>query len=589
MEFKRELFRRCQETGDELVSIWNNMTLEFPNVAAHLRYTGVLSSMHKYRRLRAPPVPGNLQELAATIGQYDPIRSLYIGHCEDDNGGIALMFMHAEMREPLMECTALFGDGTFKALRRYWYWKCHIPENFHNILEYAMALAYLPAERMEEGFNVVMGLMVYNNVPNAQRFNNYFRRQWLPLANVISIHGRRIRTNNVCENFHLHAKTFIGVRQGLWLMLERLGKLANMFVIRYETAVRTGILHWSWPAELLRADRDLMAMEPTLPEIGVRQYLDFVVRQRRGRFLPELENDDENENENDGVVNEGDNENDVLFDELNRIGLNIFIAQDEIGAEFEIGVPPDQRIRLAPMQVRIQDLPDDAELHNPFAPNRRGRGRAGRARGRAGGARARAPRARAPRARGGAGRGRGRTALPPVQKVPVEEVHQEAPVVVVHVEAPVEEVHQEAPEVDVRVEALAEEVRQEIREVDVPEADPQGLQVPGQGVILEPPVRQELPARQEELPVEDVQVPQEPGEVVVEPPNVAEIPAEQHNVHREDIQAPLEPAAEIMIEQQGLGMPAVQNQEDIQEELPHIEEAEIQPINEPVVAGEESN
>uniref|UniRef100_A0ABD2VTW7 MULE transposase domain-containing protein n=1 Tax=Trichogramma kaykai TaxID=54128 RepID=A0ABD2VTW7_9HYME len=62
-----------------------------------------------------------------------------------------------------------------QALRRYWYWKCRILDEFHNILEYAMSLAYLPAENMEAGFNVVMGLMNYHNVPNADRFNTYFR------------------------------------------------------------------------------------------------------------------------------------------------------------------------------------------------------------------------------------------------------------------------------------------------------------------------------------------------------------------------------------------------------------------------------
>ncbi|CAB0033152.1 unnamed protein product, partial [Trichogramma brassicae] len=182
---------------------------------------GLSSSLYNYRRLNVPTMPENLHELAERVGQYAPIQKMYIGHCEDTNGGIALMFMHPDMREPLKECTALFGDGTFKALRRYWYWKCRIPDEFHNILEYAMSLPYLPAENMEAGFNVVMGLMSYHNVPNADRFNTYFRRQWLPLANVVSVYGRRIRTNNICENFHLHAKTFIGVRQGLWLMLGR--------------------------------------------------------------------------------------------------------------------------------------------------------------------------------------------------------------------------------------------------------------------------------------------------------------------------------------------------------------------------------
>uniref|UniRef100_A0ABD2X1D0 MULE transposase domain-containing protein n=1 Tax=Trichogramma kaykai TaxID=54128 RepID=A0ABD2X1D0_9HYME len=257
-----------------------------------------------------------------------------------------------------------------QALRRYWYWKCHIPENFQEILEYAMALAYLPAYDMETGFNVVMGLMNYHNVPNAVRFSNYFR--------------------------------------------QRLAKLAKIFVNRYNTAVQSGILFWSWPAELLRANRDLNAMEPTLPEIGVRNYLEFVVRQRRARFLPEYDNDNQDENP-------PDDEDDNLVAELNHngIGLNVFIAQDEI----------------APIQVRIQDLPDDAEHNNPFAPNPRGRGRGrgraargarGRGRGTRGGAGGRgraggAAAARGARGRVGRGRGRGRAELPPVEADIIED------------------------------------------------------------------------------------------------------------------------------------------------------------------------
>ncbi|KAL7297546.1 hypothetical protein TKK_0009906 [Trichogramma kaykai] len=504
LAFKRELFRRCQETREGFMRIFHDMSDEFPRVAVFFQLKSLYSSMYNYRRLNVPPMPENLQQLAEVIGQFDPIVQLYKGHCTDDNGGIALMFMHPEMRGPLSECTALFGDGTFKirprnprdiaqvytfhltknlsgfpaiyfltnartadlykamlrkmvevipslahnltavstdfersiitavrevfpnarlsgclfhykqALRRYWYWKCHIPENFQEILEYAMALAYLPAYDMETGFNVVMGLMNYHNVPNAVRFSNYFRRQWLPLANVVSVYGRRIRTNNICENFHLHAKTYIGVRQGLWLMLERLAKLAKIFVNRYNTAVQSGILFWSWPAELLRANRDLNAMEPTLPEIGVRNYLEFVVRQRRARFLPEYDNDNQDENP-------PDDEDDNLVAELNHngIGLNVFIAQDEI----------------APIQVRIQDLPDDAEHNNPFAPNPRGRGRGrgraargarGRGRGTRGGAGGRgraggAAAARGARGRVGRGRGRGRAELPPVEADIIED------------------------------------------------------------------------------------------------------------------------------------------------------------------------
>uniref|UniRef100_A0ABD2X2H4 FLYWCH-type domain-containing protein n=1 Tax=Trichogramma kaykai TaxID=54128 RepID=A0ABD2X2H4_9HYME len=95
LAFKRELFRRCQETREGFMRIFHDMSDE---------------------RLNVPPMPENLQQLAEVIGQFDPIVQLYKGHCTDDNGGIALMFMHPEMRGPLSECTALFGDGTFKVI-----------------------------------------------------------------------------------------------------------------------------------------------------------------------------------------------------------------------------------------------------------------------------------------------------------------------------------------------------------------------------------------------------------------------------------------------------------------------------------------
>uniref|UniRef100_A0ABD2W711 Uncharacterized protein n=1 Tax=Trichogramma kaykai TaxID=54128 RepID=A0ABD2W711_9HYME len=58
-------------------------------------------------------MPENCRELVERIGQFELVRKIYVGHCDDGNGGIALMFMGPKMRQPLMECKAFFGDGTF--------------------------------------------------------------------------------------------------------------------------------------------------------------------------------------------------------------------------------------------------------------------------------------------------------------------------------------------------------------------------------------------------------------------------------------------------------------------------------------------
>ncbi|CAB0029110.1 unnamed protein product [Trichogramma brassicae] len=235
--------------------LWHKSHILAPRRSHHTRIRSCASLTPRYqKRLNVPTMPENLHELAERVGQYAPIQKMYIGHCEDTNGGIALMFMHPDMREPLKECTALFGDGTFK---RDW-------QSSHNFL------LFDTRQRCKLAFCIGAGLQ-------------------------------------------------------------------NCYV---PTEILT---RWNQP------------------------------------FKIENDNADGNENYE---------EDDSLVDELHRIGLNVFVAQDETGDVFETGVPPGQLIQLAPRQVRLQDLPDDAELNNPFAPTRRGRGRGrGSAGGGAGGAR----------------------------------------------------------------------------------------------------------------------------------------------------------------------------------------------------------
>ncbi|KAL7296755.1 hypothetical protein TKK_0010165 [Trichogramma kaykai] len=90
------------------------MILEFPEVAVFYRQTDLRGSMYNYRRLNVPLMPVNCHELAARINEFPPIHVFYVGHYEGVDGEIALMFIHPTMRQPLRECTTLFGDGTFK-------------------------------------------------------------------------------------------------------------------------------------------------------------------------------------------------------------------------------------------------------------------------------------------------------------------------------------------------------------------------------------------------------------------------------------------------------------------------------------------
>ncbi|XP_050430408.1 uncharacterized protein LOC126839253 isoform X2 [Adelges cooleyi] len=83
------------------------------------------------------------------------------------------------------------------------------------------ALALLPANRVEEGFQEVKNHAANNNVL-LPRFFTYFTSYWLTRkgAECFSVHGQPRRTNNNVESFHSTLKqTFQVTHPNLWKML----------------------------------------------------------------------------------------------------------------------------------------------------------------------------------------------------------------------------------------------------------------------------------------------------------------------------------------------------------------------------------
>lgn len=112
---------------------------------------------------------------------------------------------------------------------------------YENVLEKAYALAHLPADKMQEGVTHVTSLVdvLAEEVPQEmftalQGFATYLRTFWLPLSDVLSVYKRPIKTNNICETFHLHAGRFIGKREPLYKMLGNCNNFNDHFVCVYE-------------------------------------------------------------------------------------------------------------------------------------------------------------------------------------------------------------------------------------------------------------------------------------------------------------------------------------------------------------------
>ena len=81
------------------------------------------------------------------------------------------------------------------------------------ILNLSWTLPLLPADQFAKGCQVLTTLADPLDVEPHEQLNtfiHYLRRQWVPLANMVSIHGTPIRCNNIAEGFNSHAP-FVGM------------------------------------------------------------------------------------------------------------------------------------------------------------------------------------------------------------------------------------------------------------------------------------------------------------------------------------------------------------------------------------------
>lgn len=94
-----------------------------------------------------------------------------------------------------------------------------IPSQFDDMLEYVFALPFLAEGDISDGLNLVTQKMITRRVPNMDKFARYYRRMWIPLVHIISVFGRRVRTTNICENFHRYAPDYLGHGSPIWQFL----------------------------------------------------------------------------------------------------------------------------------------------------------------------------------------------------------------------------------------------------------------------------------------------------------------------------------------------------------------------------------
>ena len=88
------------------------------------------------------------------------------------------------------------------------------------ILYLSWSLPLLPADQFAEGCQVITTLadpLAVGPLEPLNRFTHYLRRQWVPLADVVSVHGTPIRTNNVAEGFNGNAlRKLAGSHPEVW-------------------------------------------------------------------------------------------------------------------------------------------------------------------------------------------------------------------------------------------------------------------------------------------------------------------------------------------------------------------------------------
>lgn len=82
------------------------------------------------------------------------------------------------------------------------------------ILRMACALLLLPGDQFLRGADEIRRFILEDPArPHLQstiEFSNYLVTSWGPIANIVSVHQRVIRTNNYAESFYKHSLRKLG-------------------------------------------------------------------------------------------------------------------------------------------------------------------------------------------------------------------------------------------------------------------------------------------------------------------------------------------------------------------------------------------
>ena len=83
-------------------------------------------------------------------------------------------------------------------------------------------LPLLPADRFAEGCQLITALadpLAIEEQRKLNDFTHYLRHQWVPLANVTSVCGTPIHTNNIAESHNRHFPKKLGVHPKIWVLV----------------------------------------------------------------------------------------------------------------------------------------------------------------------------------------------------------------------------------------------------------------------------------------------------------------------------------------------------------------------------------
>lgn len=93
-----------------------------------------------------------------------------------------------------------------------------------DILWMLMGIPLLPRGRQDEALTIIAADAdrLAGQYPAILRVLHYYRHQWVPLADVVSVGRAPIRTNNVCESFNRYICARLGGRHpSIWTFLRQ--------------------------------------------------------------------------------------------------------------------------------------------------------------------------------------------------------------------------------------------------------------------------------------------------------------------------------------------------------------------------------